>query len=88
MSKPTTTSEPHRRKQRRLEDKPNITPDDRVHSFHECAAAADVSPATFRRQIASGRGPVVTRISPRRVGIRGRHFCAWLDSRAVGPDGS
>jgi hypothetical protein len=92
MSKLTATAEEtsylNRRKRRRLDHKPNIGPDDRIHSFEDCAAAADLSPATFRRQVASGQGPIITRLSQRRLGVRGRHFCAWLDARAASPEGS
>jgi hypothetical protein len=39
--------------------------------------------ATLRRLIRAGIGPQMTMLSPRRVGIRGRHGSAWLDSRTT-----
>jgi hypothetical protein len=36
----------------------------------------------LRRLIDAGDGPVITRLSPRRLGIRVSHGDAWLDSRA------
>jgi hypothetical protein len=32
--------------------------------------------------IKSGRGPVITHLSERRIGVRGRHHRDWLDQRA------
>jgi predicted DNA-binding transcriptional regulator AlpA len=55
---------------------------DRVYSFQHFAAFVGVSVPTLRRLIAKGDGPPITHLSERRVGIRGRHGSAWLDSRA------
>jgi hypothetical protein len=62
-------------------------PDDVVKPFKAWCQAAGISPATGRRLIASGNGPTITRLSTRRIGIRGRHHRAWLDQRAS-PNGS
>jgi hypothetical protein len=56
---------------------------DRVYGFDVCADLADISLPTFRRQLKSGTGPQVTKVSDRRLGVRGRHLSAWLDSKAV-----
>jgi predicted DNA-binding transcriptional regulator AlpA len=61
----------------------NIDADDRVHPLREIAAAVDISVVTLRRRIADGSGPKLTKVSDRRVGVRGRHFREWLDLRAV-----
>jgi len=56
---------------------------DRVYPLAYFADLAGVSLATLRRLIRAGDGPQVTRLSERRVGIRGRHGTTWLDSRAA-----
>jgi hypothetical protein len=55
---------------------------DPVRSLREFAALAGISIATLRRMIKSGDGPVITRMSPRRIGIRCSHGDAWLEARA------
>jgi predicted DNA-binding transcriptional regulator AlpA len=55
---------------------------DSVRSLPEFAALAGISLRTLRRLIDAGDGPVITRLSPRRLGIRVSHGDAWLDSRA------
>ena len=55
---------------------------DPVLSYKEFAALTGLSVPTLRRLINTGDGPVVTRLSPRRLGIRVSHGDAWLDSRA------
>jgi hypothetical protein len=57
--------------------------DDEVRPFRAWCEACGISPATGRRMIKSGRGPVITRLSDRRIGVRGRHHRNWLDERAV-----
>src|SRR5215467_7285705 len=59
-----------------------MTPDnqcdlDRVISFQDWCKRADVSESTGRRLLASKRGPKVTRLSNRRIGIRERDHIAW-----------
>jgi predicted DNA-binding transcriptional regulator AlpA len=55
---------------------------DPVRSLPEFAALAGISLRTLRRLIDAGDGPVITRLSPRRLGIRVSHGDAWLDGRA------
>jgi hypothetical protein len=45
------------------------------------AEEASMSIATLRREIAAGRGPVLTWLSQRRCGVQRRHRRAWLDER-------
>jgi predicted DNA-binding transcriptional regulator AlpA len=59
-----------------------ISPDDRVITFAAWCEACGFSPATGRRLIAAGDGPVITRLSDRRIGIRGRDHVEWLNRRA------
>jgi hypothetical protein len=56
--------------------------DDKVYTFDVLAECGGFSVDTLQRQITAGIGPTVTRLSPRRVGIRGRHWREWLDARA------
>jgi predicted DNA-binding transcriptional regulator AlpA len=56
---------------------------DRVRSLQETAALLGISIATLRRMIASGTGPTVTRLSPRRLGVRDSHRIAFLDANAT-----
>jgi hypothetical protein len=44
------------------------------------AAECGLSLPTLRRVISAGKGPVVTRLSPGRLGVQRRHRRAWLDS--------
>jgi hypothetical protein len=55
---------------------------DRVRSLAETAALLGISIATLRRMITAGTGPTVTRLSPRRLGIRDSHRAAYLDANA------
>jgi predicted DNA-binding transcriptional regulator AlpA len=56
--------------------------DDRVLKLSEFAEIAGISVITLRRRIAAEEGPIVTRLSLRRIGIRVRDGRAWLDARA------
>jgi len=58
--------------------------DDRVLTLSEFANIAGISLVTLRRRIAAHDGPIVTKLSERRRGIRVRHGRAWLDARATG----
>jgi hypothetical protein len=57
--------------------------DDQVLTLSEFARIARISVVTLRRRIAAADGPIVTRLSERRIGIRVRHGRAWLDARAT-----
>jgi predicted DNA-binding transcriptional regulator AlpA len=56
--------------------------DDRVLTLSEFAEIAGISLVTLRRMIAAHSGPIVTKLSERRLGIRVRHAREWLDARA------
>jgi hypothetical protein len=58
--------------------------DDRVLTLSEFAEIAGISLVTLRRRIAAHDGPIVTKLSERRLGIRVRHAREWLDARASG----
>jgi hypothetical protein len=54
---------------------------DFVHSWLAWCEMAGVSEATGRRLRMNGNGPVITRLSARRIGVRHRHHLAWLNAR-------
>ena len=56
---------------------------DRVVSLKETAEICDLSVATLRRVIAAGRGPKLTRLSARRVGVRQSHRETWLAAQSA-----
>jgi predicted DNA-binding transcriptional regulator AlpA len=55
---------------------------DYVRSFREWCEINGFSLATGRRILASGKGPKVIQLSPRRIGIRDSDNLAWQESRA------
>jgi glycine/D-amino acid oxidase-like deaminating enzyme len=59
--------------------------DDVVDPLEVVANDANLSLSTLRREISRGRGPTITRLSERRLGVRRRHRREWLDSRASVP---
>jgi hypothetical protein len=56
--------------------------DDEVRSFRAWCETCGISPETGRRIIKSGQGPLITHLSDRRIGVRGRHHRHWLDKCA------
>jgi hypothetical protein len=58
--------------------------DDRVLTLSEFAKIAGISLVTLRRRIAAHDGPIITKLSERRLGIRVRHARDWLDARTSG----
>jgi len=56
--------------------------DDRVLTLAEFSQIAGISLITLRRRIAAHDGPIITKLSERRIGIRVRHAREWLDARA------
>jgi hypothetical protein len=55
----------------------------RIRSLREYAELNGISIATLRRLIRNGDGPMTTRMSARRVGVRDDHGRQWQDARAV-----
>jgi predicted site-specific integrase-resolvase len=58
----------------------------RVLSFADWCRLNGVSPATGRRILKSGKGPVVTQLSARRIGITIGANAEWQSSRARSAD--
>jgi predicted DNA-binding transcriptional regulator AlpA len=53
----------------------------RVLSFPKWCEASGFSTRTGHRLLAAGKGPQVTQLSERRIGIREDHHVEWLNSR-------
>jgi predicted DNA-binding transcriptional regulator AlpA len=56
---------------------------DCVRTIKQTAEILGIGELSLRVMIREGKGPQVTRLSERRIGIRDSHRQAWLDSRAV-----
>jgi hypothetical protein len=56
-------------------------PLDHVHRWKSWCALVGVHPVTGWRWVQNGRGPVITKLSTRLIGVRHRHHLAWLASR-------
>jgi hypothetical protein len=70
---------------RQLQSKRDHEADDhRVLSFRQWCELNNFSPATGRRIINAGNGPVITQLSARRIGITVANNAAWQASRARG----
>jgi predicted DNA-binding transcriptional regulator AlpA len=54
---------------------------DCVRTIKETAAILGIGEPSLRVMIREGRGPQVTRLSARRIGIRDSHRESWLASR-------
>jgi predicted DNA-binding transcriptional regulator AlpA len=54
---------------------------DCVRTITETAAILGIGEPSLRVMIREGKGPQVTRLSPRRIGIRESHRELWLASR-------
>jgi hypothetical protein len=60
--------------------KPNF-----IRSIEQRAYEAGFHPDTLRTLIGKGEGPVVIRLSPKRLGIRDTDWEEWLDGRRLAP---
>lgn len=61
---------------------PSGIPDgDRIISVKQWCAAAGFSYSTGKTLLKRDQGPTITRLSPRRIGIRIRDYQAWADAR-------
>jgi hypothetical protein len=49
-----------------------------IHSLKDFAVIAGLSLRTVERLVAAGKGPKITRLSKRRVGITDEHAREWL----------
>lgn len=60
-------------------------PDDhRVLTFREWCEVNSFSEATGRRIVSAGNGPIITQLSPRRIGVTVANNRAWQASRVRG----
>ena len=81
-----TTHEPERRALHRQQSDPIFDREtalgrNRILTFHDWCWLNGISPATGRRIIKSGKGPTITRLSPRRIGISVAANADWQASR-------
>ena len=53
----------------------------RVLTKRQCAEICDISIWTFQRLIDAGKGPIITRISDRRIGVTVGNLRRWQASR-------
>jgi predicted DNA-binding transcriptional regulator AlpA len=56
---------------------------DPVLTIIEVAKLLSLGEHTFRTMLREGRGPTVTKLSHRRIGIRGSHLQQWLNGCAT-----
>lgn len=56
-------------------------PLDHVHRWKDWCALAGMSTTTAWRQVKAGRGPVVTKLTAKLIGVRHRHHLEWLAAR-------
>ncbi|MCK1706127.1 transcriptional regulator [Bradyrhizobium sp. 146] len=54
---------------------------DYVHRWEDWCAMTGMSRTTGWREVKAGRGPVITKLTARRIGVRHRHHLAWLAAR-------
>jgi hypothetical protein len=59
--------------------------DARVLGFREWCQLNNLSEITGRRLLKAGRGPIITQLSPRRIGITIANNRTWQDARARAP---
>jgi hypothetical protein len=59
----------------------DMSHDNQILTLAEWAALNRISMRTVRRILASGTGPVVTRMSPRRIGISVGNNARWQAAR-------
>jgi hypothetical protein len=53
-----------------------------VDDLATVARESGIALVTLRREIWAGRGPPVTWLSPRRMGVQRRHRREWLEARS------
>jgi hypothetical protein len=71
-------AESHRKKQKALRVQ-LATDEDAILTFLEWCALNGLSERQGRRVLARGGGPVITQLSPKRIGISRRHNREWLE---------
>jgi hypothetical protein len=67
--------------QRRRFQRQHAQDDQLVYTFREWCVINGISPRTGRRIIDGKNGPVVTRLSPRRIGVTRANNARWQKSR-------
>jgi predicted DNA-binding transcriptional regulator AlpA len=72
----------------RESERDHETNDNRVLSFQHWCELNSISVATGRRIIKSGKGPPITRLSARRIGISVAANADWQESRTCWSEGT
>jgi len=72
----------NRRKPRTIAPLPVYAGDDEVLTFKEWCALNRLSPRTGRRVLKAAGGPIVTQLSPQRIGVTRGNNRLWQASRA------
>jgi hypothetical protein len=80
-----TFRETERRAKQRAQSNRESALEQRVLSFNDWCYLNNISPATGRRILKSGKGPKVIRLSTRRIGITIAANAAWQTARSTGP---
>jgi predicted DNA-binding transcriptional regulator AlpA len=60
---------------------PQDFPLDHVHRWRDWCALAGMSTTTAWREAKAGRGPVITKLTAKLIGVRHRNHLAWLEAR-------
>jgi predicted DNA-binding transcriptional regulator AlpA len=60
---------------------PQDFPLDHVHRWRDWCKLVGISPTTGWRVVKAGKGPIITHLSPKLIGVRHRHHLAWLETR-------
>ena len=56
-------------------------PLDYVHRWKDWCAMVGISTTTGWRLCKAGKGPIITELSPKLIGVRQRNSLAWLEAR-------
>jgi predicted DNA-binding transcriptional regulator AlpA len=56
-------------------------PLDKVHRWPDWCALVGIHPATGWRLVKAGKGPIITKLTAKRIGVRHRNHLAWLAAR-------
>ena len=59
----------------------NDYPLDHVHRWRDWSAMAGMSTTTGWRVVKAGKGPIITKLTAKLIGVRHRHHLAWLEAR-------
>jgi hypothetical protein len=73
----------NQRLERQRIQREHASDDNLIYTFREWCAVNKISPRTGTRILAGPNGPVVTRLSARRIGITRKNNAQWLKKRST-----